>query len=314
MEKLIIVVGDHKHPNAHHLKFNDTVRVGRALSCDVILSDSHVEPVQLVFHQQNDKCSVEVLAGINPVRRNGIIVDAGSYDFVSGDEWAVGRSIILAFNENHAVDPTEKLLMHDYRGNDYARAVLALFTLLLLSAFMLLSQWLSVYEPFEWKKELGTLMSVLAAVFIWAAAWAVIGRFMTGKNLFVVHFAASAIFVVVAEIADILTTYLAYALNMGLFWEITAYVIFSLLIALLLYINFAYATNIRNMKTMQLMLGLCCGVLLYFLNHENDSKLEPHFNASVKAPWAVLVEAESVELFMDRTSKGFAAVIEEAGE
>src|SRR6478609_10394387 len=117
--------------------------------------------------------------------------------------------------------------MHDYRGSDYARAALALFTLLVLSAFMLLSQWLSVYEPFEWKKELGTLMSVLTVVFVWAAAWAVIGRFVTGKNLFVVHFAASAIFVVVADVADILTTYLAYALNMGLFWEITAYMIFS---------------------------------------------------------------------------------------
>ena len=314
MEKLIIVVGDHKHPNAHHLKLNGTVCVGRALSCDVILSDSYVEPVQLVFHQQEDKRSVEVMAGINPVRRNGVIINNGTYDFVSGDEWAIGRSIVLAFNESHSVEPTEKLLMHDYRGSGYANAAMTLMTILILATFLLLSQWLSSYAPWEWKEEFSELTPTLAVVFIWAAVWAVIGRFMTGKNLFVVHFAAVAIFVVTTEMTYVMTDYLSYALNMGLFWEISQYLISSLLIGLLLYINFAYATNIKNMKIMQLMVGLCFGAFLYVFDHQNDNKLEPQFNHSVKAPWAIGVKAETVENFMDRTDKGFAEVIKKAAE
>jgi hypothetical protein len=83
-EKIVIVVGDRKTPHAHHIKLDGTVRVGRALSSDVILSDEHVEPLQLVFFEQEEVRKVQVLPGMNPVWRNGEVITAGTYDFVSG--------------------------------------------------------------------------------------------------------------------------------------------------------------------------------------------------------------------------------------
>jgi hypothetical protein len=313
LEKLVIIVGDRRHPNAHHLKLSGSVRVGRALSCDVILSDSHVEPLQLLFHEGEHKRTVEVLPGVNPVRCNGLVVKPGTYDFISGDEWSLGRTILLAFNESHTVEPTEKLVMREYRGSLFTRTAIILLTLLLLSGFIVLNDWLAAYQPMEWKKQVSDLTSVVTLVFIWAAVWAAIGRFITGRNLFIVHFAASSLFVIAVTANEIFSSYMSYALNMYLFWELIHYVNFSLLIGLLLYVNFAYATNIKNMKIMQVMLGLCCGVFLYFIDHEGENKLKPHFNKAIKPPFAILVQPETVDDFMLRTNQGFVDVIQKAG-
>ena len=91
MEKIIVVVGDRKNRHAHHLRFDGVVRIGRALSADVILGDEFVEPEQMILLLEEGRRSVQVLPGVNVVRRNGKRVLPGTYDFVSGDEWSDAR-------------------------------------------------------------------------------------------------------------------------------------------------------------------------------------------------------------------------------
>jgi len=298
-ERIVIVVGDRKNPHAHHIKLEGIVRVGRALSSDVILSDEHVEPLQLVFFEQDNSRKVQVMPGINPVLRNGEPVAAGIYDFVSGDEWNMGRTSLQAFHESHAAEPTEKLVMKEYRGGKSAQLAVFIATLAALLGWALFMNWIGDYEPLEWNKKIAATITDanLVLVFVWATLWGVIGRVVAGRNQFVIHFVVASLFVFADILNGTVMGYLSYGTNHDFLWDVLYYIVMALIVTLLLYSAFFYALGFRRTKLIALSTGILFSGFSYVDSLYDQNELEPVFNDLVKPPFAVLAEPQSVEQF-----------------
>jgi len=314
-EKIVIVVGDRKTPHAHHIKLDGTVRVGRALSSDVILSDEHVEPLQLVFFEQEEVRKVQVLPGMNPVWRNGEVITAGTYDFVSGDEWHVGRTFLQVFHESHVPEPTEKLAVKDYRGSQLERWLIFFATFSALLGWTLFASWIGDYEPIEWNKKLATTITDanFIFVFVWATFWSLIGRMVTGRNQFILHFCIASVFLLVDVLNGVITEYMSYGTNHEVIWDVLYYFIMAIIIGVLLHSALAYALNLRHTKWVSLVVGILFSGF-YYIDETviNGSDLEPSFNHLVKPPFAIWVEPKTVEQFHNIMDESFVDVDETA--
>lgn len=311
-EKIVIVVGNRHNPHAHHIKLEGTVRIGRALSSDVILSDEHVEPLQLVIYQQEGAYKVQVMSGVNPVLRNGEEVPAGIYDFVSGDEWSMGRTALQAFYESHVAEPTERLPMKEYRGGMLAQIGVFVATLLTLLCVILLVNWMGDYEPLQWNKKIAATLTDtnIVLVFMWATLWGVIGRVVAGRNQFIIHFVLASLFVF-ADILNItITGYLSYGTRYDLVWDAVYYIVIAVSVTLLLYSAFFYTFGFRRTKMIALMASILFSGFYYVDSILEDNELEPSFNYLLKPPFAILVEPQSLEQFRVTLDEVFAEVDE----
>lgn len=312
MEKIVIVLGDRKNPHAHHIKLEGTVRIGRALSSDVILSDEHVEPLQLVFFEAEGLRKVEVKPGINPVFRNGEQVHPGIHEFISGDEWNMGHTRLQAFHENHIPEPTEKLVMQEYRGSSLTQIAVFVATVAALFGWILFSNWIADYEPFEWSKKLAQTAAdgYLIMVFVWAAFWGITGRLVAGRNQFVIHFVAASLFVLVDMLITPVEEYLSYGTNHELAWTLLNYAVMALILAMLMYSAFSYALNMRHTKMVALAVGVFFSGMVYFDSIRSGNELEPQFNHHIKPPFALLVKPDNLEQFNATMDDAFEEVDE----
>jgi hypothetical protein len=315
MEKIVLVTGDRHNPAAHHIKIHGTARVGRGYACDVILSDPHIEPEQMVFHfderAQNGEGvrTVEILPGINPVFRNGAVIAPGVYPFVSGDEWTFGKTCLTAFDEQQAVEPTEKIFLQDFHGGMLFQFGLFLLGATTLIGWVGLQGWLSRYEPLEWGKDFAEVLSNSGQVWfvlLWSAIMGIIGRFKSGRGQFNLHLITAVLFVVATSCFDTLTAYITYGFNLPASWHLMKYAGSVVLLATLLILCFSYALNIRGMKYMAIGIALCWTALDYLGDMSRQNPLEPRYSSSVKPPFAVMVKPVSVENFMQQANTAFA--------
>lgn len=309
MEKIVLVTGDRHNPAAHHIKIHGTARIGRSFSCDVILSDPHIEPEQMIFHFSGGKRTVEILPGINPVFRNGIAVLPGSYEFVSGDEWTFGKTRLTAFDERHAVEPVEKIFLHEFHGGAFTQLALFLLCTAVLAGWIGMQGWLSQYQPLEWGKNFAEVLSssgYIWFVLLWSGTMGMIGRFKSGRGQFNLHLMTAVLFVIASTSFETLASYAAYGFNLPAAWTIARYIGYIFLLATFLIVCFSYALNIRGMKYMAFGLAICWVGLDYLDEMAKQDRLEATFNTSVKPPFAVLVEPVSVEAFMQQANAAFA--------
>lgn len=314
MEKIVLVTGDRHNPAAHHIKIHGTATVGRSFSCDVILSDPHIEPEQMVFHFRDGKRTVEILSGINPVLRNGTVVAPGSYAFVSGDEWTFGKTRLTAFDTRQAIEPAEKILLHEFHGGALSQLGLFLLCGAALMGWIGMQGWLSHYQPLEWGKDFAEALSSSGYVWfvlLWSGTMGMIGRFKTGRGQFNLHLMTAVLFVIANSSFNTLAAYLAYGFNLPTAWSIVHYAGSIILLATFLIVCFSYALNIRGMKYMAFGLAICWVGLDYLGDMAKQNRLEPAYNASVKPPFAVMVKPVSVDAFMQQANAAFAKSLEQ---
>jgi uncharacterized membrane protein len=146
---------------------------------------------------------------------------------------------------------------------------------------------------------------------VWATSWSLIGRLVTGRNQFILHFCIASVFLLVDVLNGVVMEYMSYGTNHDVIWDFLYYLTMAFIIALLLYSALAYALNLRHTKSISLIVG----IILSFFYYIDDaiirsSDLEPSFNNLVKPPFAVWVEPITVEQFHGVMEESFADVDE----
>lgn len=311
MEKIVLVTGDRHNPQSHHIKIAGTARVGRGFANDVILSDPHIEPEQLVFHRENDGYRVEVLPGTNPVLRNGSQVSPGMYPFVSGEEWTFGKTHLTAFSENHPLESAEKILVREFNGSLLTQMSISVLGMAMLVGWLEFSGWISHYQPHEWQKDMAEWLFYSGYawfVILWSSVMGIIGRFTSGRGQFSIHLITAVLFVLVSTSFSTLADYIIYAFNLPAGWNLAREAGSALLLTGFFIVCFSHTLNIRGMKYMALGMGICWMAINYLGEMTSQNPLLPSFNTTIKPPFAVLVKPDSVEDFMQDVNDTFTEV------
>jgi hypothetical protein len=311
MEKIVLVTGDRHNPQAHHIKISNTTRIGRGFGCDVILSDPHIEPEQLVFHYANDRYSVEVLPGTNPVFRNGLPISPGSYPFVSGEEWVFGKTHLTAFSENHPIEVADKILLKEFNGSMLAQIAIFILGITALVGWLEMLGWISHYQPPEWQKDMAEWLMYSGYtwfVILWSSVMGVIGRFTSGRGQFNIHLITAVLFVIASTCFETVADYAIYAFRLPTAWNMVRDLGSALILTGFLIVCFSHTLNIRGMKYMALGMGICWFAINYLGEMAAQKPLQPSFNASVKPPFAVILKPGSVEDFMLEVNDTFTEV------
>lgn len=302
MEKLVFVIGDRGNPSARHMKKSGTVTVGRSYSCDIILSDQHIEPVQLIFHLDEGLRWVEVLDYTNSVSRNGeMIARPGRYPFVSGDEWSLGKTHIHIFDEKHCVTPTQKVKLPEYSAGAALQLGLVAIGMAVLCVWVVFQDWLARYEPIEWSQDLSealTISGYFRFAILWACMAALQSHFNSGRSHFGVLLLAGALYSILNTGFDALYSYASYGFNLGSYWEIFYYAGSVLLLAAFMQGCFSLIMNVQGMRYMALVLSVCWFGFSFLVDVSQKEFLQPDFNQAVKPPFARFVTPQSVDNFI----------------
>lgn len=308
MEKIVFVTGDKSNPAAHHIKKTGSVTVGRSYTCDIILSDTHIEAIQLIFHFVGGVRTVEVLDSTNPVLCNGAIIQPGRYPFASGDEWALGKTRISVFNENHLVEPAEKIFLQEFTGGIAMQLSAVITGILTLAGWTGFQGWLDSYQPVELGKNIAeTLISsgYVWFVVLWSCVMALVCRFKSGRSQFGALLIAGTLFAIINTCFDTTFTYATYGLNLGSGWKILYYTGATLLLTAFMLVCFSLIMNLRGMKYMALGLAVCWFGFDYLDDVADQEPLQPSFNQTVKPSFALLIKPQSVENFIQQNQTAF---------
>lgn len=161
------------------------VTVGRALTADLVLDDSHVAGEHLRIESTPEgEVVVQVLDSAN-----GVVLDDKRYGQGTQFTWPSGRALTLGrlrlgLRMAHEPLPAEEPLPH-LPWRMVAWTVLSLAGLL---ALMLGQSWLTLSEPSQLARRLpGLLMGVAAAVAVWCGLWALATKLFTGRLHFWRH-------------------------------------------------------------------------------------------------------------------------------
>lgn len=306
MEKIIAVLGDRHNPEAHHIKLSGTVSVGRGFGCDVILSDAHAEPVQLVIHWAEGKRHVEVMAGINPVYCDGKPVASGTHPFVSGAEWSFGNTRLGLFTEEHPVNPAAGISGHQFRGRFLPQAAVFICGVATLIGFTALQAWLQNFEPLEWPQDFAQSISQSGALWFatfWTLLMAITSHGKFGRSYINTHLLAAVIYVVANKCLETLCNYAAYAFHHQTIWTLIYATGAILLLARLINNSFSLAMNARGIKYLAYGMAICYVGLTQLEKLTEQKPMDPVFNAAVKPPFAAITKPETVDSFMQQVNK-----------
>lgn len=161
------------------------VTVGRALTADLVLDDSHVAGEHLrIDRRPEGGVSVQVLDSVNGVTlgraRHG---QGAQFDWPAGEALALGR-LKLGLRLAEAPVAAEELLPH-FPWRTTGWTLLALAGML---ALVLGQSWLTLTEPSQLARQLpGVLGGVVLAVSVWAGLWALATKLFTGHLQFWRH-------------------------------------------------------------------------------------------------------------------------------
>lgn len=161
------------------------VTVGRALTADLVLDDSHVAAEHLrIDRTPEGEVTVEVLDTANGVALNRAQHARNTqFSWPAGEALTLGR-LKLGLRLAEAPVPAEEPLPHfPWRTTGW--------TLLALAAMLALvvgQSWLTLTEPSQLARQLPGLMAMVAmAITVWAGLWALATKLFTGHLQFWRH-------------------------------------------------------------------------------------------------------------------------------
>ncbi|SDN89450.1 FHA domain-containing protein [Polaromonas sp. JS666] len=161
------------------------VTVGRALTADLVLDDSHVAGEHLrIDRTPEGGVSVRVLDSVNGAALGRARHGRGAqFNWPDGEVLALGR-LKLGLRLAEAPVAAEELLPH-FPWRTTGWTLLALAGML---ALVLGQSWLTLTEPSQLARQLpGVLGGVVLAVSVWAGLWALATKLFTGHLQFWRH-------------------------------------------------------------------------------------------------------------------------------
>jgi hypothetical protein len=188
------------------------VTVGRALTADLVLDDSHVAAEHLRIDQQPEGgVIVQVLGSANgvSVNRKQYAQDA-QFVWPSGEVLSLGR-LRLGLRLAHEPVPAEEPLPH-FPWPLVGWTALAVVGML---ALVLFQSWLTLSEPSQLARRLPALLGVVAlTVAAWAGLWALATKLFTGRLQFWRHVRIACVSSVAVQVVVTLASVLAFMFSL----------------------------------------------------------------------------------------------------
>lgn len=189
------------------------VILGRDLHADLVLDDVHVAAQHLRLAQtQPGSVTVEVLGTRNGVLQGRRHHARGTrFEWTEGQPLNLGRLHLRLRLADSPLAEEEELPRSLWRGGVGSLAVVVL-----LLCTMLAQAWLKSTETDKLLQEApGTVIVVLAALFVWAGLWAVATKVFSGHAYFWRHVRIAGLTYVAANLLDFSTQVVAFAFS----WE-----------------------------------------------------------------------------------------------
>jgi hypothetical protein len=309
MEGIVLQVGARHGRVAEFARSaGENLSVGRAYDNDLVLTDLHVAPHQLLFSREDGQWFFEVTEQVNPVLLNKRLVTEAKCAVGPGDEITVGRTRLHIFSLDQALEPTRKLMVSNLLELENTGPFLPLAALVGVSLFDLVINFFYASTNLKWLEQVyGVLFSALVCV-VWAGLWAIAGRILRQQH----HFGLQLI---VVSSFSLLMTFLVIAANFVAFYafdadveEFVSWMVYAIGLLLLFRLNFMIATNVQrpllaSFIATALLLGALYGI--YYPWNDEEFEYAPTYSETLLPPPLVLASGESAQQYCTDLSDAF---------
>jgi hypothetical protein len=185
------------------------LRIGRAYDNDLILEDPYVAPYHAVLQRAPDGGLEIVDAGSrNGLFRSGARRRFGRERIDPSARYRAGRTEFRVRPGDHPVAAE----LPDRGARGLREPLMALAAVLAVVAALVLEAWSGTAERVEVAKLVRTPMLWVVALLIWAGAWGLAGRLLSGERRVAAHLAAAALALTGIFLANRLD-YVSFALS-----------------------------------------------------------------------------------------------------
>ena len=244
-------------------------RIGRSLSCEVVIDDPYVaaEHARLTL-LEDGRVLVQDLGTRNGTRIDGKRIDAETGQTITSGELLTGRTRVRVRSLEASVTP-ERMFRRDLLRRH--RTLLAIGGLVLCFAFAAFTQWTEAPESLAPRVLIAELVA-FSGLAVWLGFWALVSRLTVGAWQLRIHLAIAAVCVGLWVWGYWIYTAAAFALQWKWLWIIMAGMAACVALAAA-YLHLRNATHYR--RAICLALAVLAPLLLGGLWWLVDLQLDP---------------------------------------
>lgn len=303
--------------------------LGRALDCDVILQDPHIEPHHLVIEQDpvTDRLSATDLSSLNgswriEQNRRGVLghkktkLTANS-PFFSGQVFELGRSHVRICSESHTVAPAIPLSRWEALGHRLSHWWVYGTLVILLIALQVWDSYLSNPERKKLSQFLlSALYPVLGAV-VFAGIWAFIGKNIRHDTKFSTHLSTALAALLAVAVFEFIAPYWVY--HFGVWnWQGGSVTLFTAATVFALgYMTLSFATHLVGLMRVGVAavvpMVLLIPMLLEILG-QPEFNSSPPYDRSMVEPAMQFRKATDVAEFIEASEKLYKQVSDQSDQ
>lgn len=279
-----------------------SLTIGRALDCDLVIDDPYVCPRHLEVTLSTDGLHVRDLGSVNGLRTDRARRHRNNLVLMPGQRARFGHSRLHFTDANQALPATRR----DSRqspGMAWLQQPLAVIAVVIgMFGLMAWNQYLDATEGLEFSSWLQTFLSSLIALLAWGGAWSLVNRLVAQQFNFPAHVAIGALALLCSMITGWLLSHSAFALDIDhwLFWlnhAGTGVIIFLMLWAHLRLVARTSALGLGLASFTLVAAGMIITVLSTF-SFQQAFRSIPHYQFTYKPPMYRIAEGRSPETFL----------------
>ena len=224
-----------------------TFVLGRALSCDLVVFDPYVAPVEAVLRYAGNHWLLEVVDAVNPVLLNGEPVGTEAVRLPQSARLTLGRSRLRLVAEDTEVEPARRLAA--LKWLDFPpRSLFGIIMLMLaLAGIDGVADYLLTSTTLKWQRFAFIAVYSSLVVLAWAGLWAGIGHVLRHHHQFRAQLKATTVMFGVAIVAFNLMPYLQYPLaSLWVHDYLAGWGVPLMLVTLLIRCNLHFASNLKR--------------------------------------------------------------------
>ena len=260
--------------------------IGRGFDCGLIIDDPYIAPAHLrIDWAAETGWTVHDLGGRNGLFINQADHSGHSVDIKSGDEILIGRTHMRLLAPEHAVAQALPLPRASETLSVFSKPGNALIYFFITVVAIATWVWLEVWSDDPGLTITIASISVMLAIIVWSALWAMAGRVIRHRAEFYGHVAVASTYVLASAAGYYLQSYVDFLANGGLAAQLTGYAINFGLIGLLIFTALGLASefsaNKRRLTAFLFAGGLVLGNFAVTAIEARSFHLEPDF------PWTL---------------------------
>ena len=309
METLIVQTGV-RHGRVAELTRSDGGRmsVGRSYDNDLVLTDVHVAPQQLVFVRAGDAWHMQVLDSTNPVFLNDRKVTGESPAVRCGDSVTIGRTRLTLHSADRPVEKTRKLMLANWLSRDGGNGFMPVLILLALALLDLGLTFAESSTTLKWAEPAYGQLIAVVVVLLWAGIWALVGRVIRHQPHFGLQLIAGACIMLLTRVLLLGAEYLAYPFHSVRVSELFGWIASFILLALLFHLNLLIATQLLNARAVAmamsaLIIAVFYGFTVFGESEDEQLVLTPEYSATLLPPVLQVSRGVSPSAYFDELER-----------